>query len=86
MPIHMECPKCMNVATVSDESAPAPVNCPHCQQPMIARAALPASNVLIAAPRTQAQGQGLSFDIESAITLSVFALLLVSAVLFYMRF
>jgi len=84
MPIHMECAKCMNASTVADEAAGSTVLCPHCQQPMTARTALPASDVLVAAPRTEAQG--LSFDVESAITLGVFALLLVSAVLFYMRF
>lgn len=83
MPISMECSKCMNVANVSDEVS-APVYCPHCQQPMSSNSTLPSSNVLVAAPRTESQG--LSFDVESAITVGVFALLLISAVLFYLRF
>lgn len=84
MSVHMECAKCTNTVTVADSPTGTAVLCPNCQQPMSARSALPATNILVAEPRTESQG--LRFDIESAIALGVFALLLVSAVLFYMRF
>ena len=87
MQINMECPKCMNICSVPEETPSQEFACPHCRHVLSVantRGSMPATNVLVG--EAPSQPSRLGIDVEVLLGLSALMLIVVTAALFFARF